>query len=376
MKLHRLGRTSFRKLKEKRDYHKHRQSTSWLYLSRLAAMKEFAYMKALYERGFPVPKPHDFNRHVVIMDLLPGYPLSQVREVAKPEELYDELMNMVVRLANHGVIHGDFNEFNIMLSDDDKPALYDFPQMVSTSHYNAEWYFDRDVTCIREFFKRRFGFESELYPTFKDVERMDSLDVEVAASGFTKEMQEELVEALEEKKDSESDEEEDEEEDISDSEESKETDTKEQDGSSSHLDNSILRWREELEPPSEINEQQNDAPVHFEPLIIKDKDEKETDAELDEGLLQDLSIQNRGQRPFRDARCSDVMSGTYSVRSTSTAATIPPGEVRARVKKSLERREKQGARRIRVKGEASAVTRSRRENKDNIRSCFPWEDDF
>ena len=42
---HRLGRTSFRKLKEKRDYHCHRNNASWLYLSRLAAMKEFAYMK-------------------------------------------------------------------------------------------------------------------------------------------------------------------------------------------------------------------------------------------------------------------------------------------------------------------------------------------
>ena len=42
---HRLGRTSFRKLKEKRDYHRHRQNTSWIYLSRLSAMKEYAYMK-------------------------------------------------------------------------------------------------------------------------------------------------------------------------------------------------------------------------------------------------------------------------------------------------------------------------------------------
>lgn len=45
LKLHRLGRTSFRKLKEKRDYHRHRKNTSWIYLSRLSAMKEYAYMK-------------------------------------------------------------------------------------------------------------------------------------------------------------------------------------------------------------------------------------------------------------------------------------------------------------------------------------------
>lgn len=45
LKLHRLGRTSFRNLKNKRDYHKHRHKMSWLYLSRLSAMKEYAYMK-------------------------------------------------------------------------------------------------------------------------------------------------------------------------------------------------------------------------------------------------------------------------------------------------------------------------------------------
>lgn len=47
LKLHRLGRTSFRNLKNKRDYHKHRKNVSWLYLSRLSAMKEFAYMKVM-----------------------------------------------------------------------------------------------------------------------------------------------------------------------------------------------------------------------------------------------------------------------------------------------------------------------------------------
>lgn len=45
LKFHRLGRTSFRRLKEKRDYHKKRKACSWLYLSRLAATKEYAYLK-------------------------------------------------------------------------------------------------------------------------------------------------------------------------------------------------------------------------------------------------------------------------------------------------------------------------------------------
>ena len=52
-----------------------------IYLSRISATKEFAYMKALYDRGFPVPKPYDFNRHCVIMELVQGHLLQQITEV-------------------------------------------------------------------------------------------------------------------------------------------------------------------------------------------------------------------------------------------------------------------------------------------------------
>lgn len=62
LKLHRLGRTSFKAVKNKRDYLKSRTSVSWLYMSRLSALKEFAFMKALFQHGFPTPTPLDHNR--------------------------------------------------------------------------------------------------------------------------------------------------------------------------------------------------------------------------------------------------------------------------------------------------------------------------
>jgi RIO kinase 2 len=49
LKLERLGRTSFRAVRNKRDYLKNRTSYNWFYLSRLAAVKEYAFMKALHE---------------------------------------------------------------------------------------------------------------------------------------------------------------------------------------------------------------------------------------------------------------------------------------------------------------------------------------
>ncbi|XP_012937102.1 serine/threonine-protein kinase RIO2 isoform X2 [Aplysia californica] len=188
LKFHRLGRTCFRQIKNKRDYLKYRKSASWLYLGRLAAAKEFAFMKALYDRKFPVPQPVEVNRHAVVMELLSGHPMCQVNELSDPATVYNECMEILVRLGNHGVIHGDFNEFNLMLDADDRVTMIDFPQMISTSHPNAEMYFDRDVECIRTFFAKRYNYESELFPTFSDLRRVDDLDVEVAASGFTKDL--------------------------------------------------------------------------------------------------------------------------------------------------------------------------------------------
>ena len=67
LKLHRLGRTSFRAVKSKRDYLGRRTSFSWLYLSRLAALKEHAFMRALGDHGLRVPAAVDHNRHAVLI---------------------------------------------------------------------------------------------------------------------------------------------------------------------------------------------------------------------------------------------------------------------------------------------------------------------
>ncbi|NXS45978.1 RIOK2 kinase, partial [Balaeniceps rex] len=170
LKLHRLGRTSFRSLKNKRDYHKHRHKMSWLYLSRLAAMKEFAYMKALHDRKFPVPEPVDYNRHAVVMELIDGYPLCQVRQMEDPATVYSELMDLIVKLANHGLIHdGIVLCRSLLLSGHILLILY---RKLSTIMWCSVC-FSRKKTYFY-FFPRREC----------------SLDREIAASGYTKEMQE------------------------------------------------------------------------------------------------------------------------------------------------------------------------------------------
>lgn len=214
MKLHRLGRVSFRAVKSKRDYLKHRRSYNWLYLSRLAALKEFAFMKALEEHGFPVPNAVDCNRHCVIMSLIQGYPLVQVKQLQNPDTVFETILGIVVRLAEHGLIHCDFNEFNIMINDDEKVTMIDFPQMVSVSHRNAQMYFDRDVECIFKFFRKRFNMSSQenpddsddseaemedgVRPEFSDIKKNSGfLDKELAASGFTRKDQDDIEKFIE-----------------------------------------------------------------------------------------------------------------------------------------------------------------------------------
>ncbi|EFA00769.1 serine/threonine-protein kinase RIO2 [Tribolium castaneum] len=313
LKLHRLGRVCFRNVTNKRDYHKHRKSASWLYLSRISATKEFAYMKALYDRKFPVPKPIDFNRHCVIMELVKGRPLCHVMELNDVEALYDELMNLIVKFADSGVIHGDFNEFNIMIKDDEKPVIIDFPQMMSTAHENAEMYFNRDVNCIKTFFKKRFGYESELYPKFSDIERTDALDAEVLCSGFTKDMAKDI--------------------------------------------NRELGIDEETGSEDEEESQ--------------DTEEKCTvDSIFDQLKLQDRETQS-------DSESIDSFDRFESGSVRSCATTIHPDEIRSRVKKQIVSREKKTQRKKCVaKGEASATTRVRRENNDTIKQSkglWGWE---
>ncbi|KAL5073639.1 hypothetical protein RYX36_012623 [Vicia faba] len=67
--------------------------------------------KALETCGFPIPNALEHNRHCVIMSLVQGYPLFQVKQLQNPDTVFET----IIRLAENGIIHCDFNEFNIML---------------------------------------------------------------------------------------------------------------------------------------------------------------------------------------------------------------------------------------------------------------------
>ncbi|KAJ3115461.1 hypothetical protein HDU96_000620 [Phlyctochytrium bullatum] len=304
-----------------RDYLRNRTAGSWLYLSRLAAMKEFAFMKVLHEHGFPVPTPYDCNRHCIVMSLVDAYPLCQIRDVEDPGLLYSKLMDLIVRLACSGLIHGDFNEFNLLITHDDEPVLIDFPQMVSTSHPNAETYFNRDVECIRTFFRRRFNYESAVYPKFtRDTNREFSLDVEVAASGFSRKHQEELEKLMQEQVGDD-----DSENEFSEEEES---DAADEDGDEQDVP------ADNQEESADVLETGDgpDGDVAIETLTLEEGDEKEEregeqSDEAEEGSEDEIEApNNKTFRPHRDRAAP-----------AAPRQEITQAEIRQRVSKSLKK---------------------------------------
>ncbi|KAJ1360850.1 Rio2, N-terminal [Parelaphostrongylus tenuis] len=415
LKFHRLGRTSFRKIKEKRDYHKKRKSASWLYLSRLAAAKEFAFLKALASRGFPVPKPVDICRHLVVMGLIEGRTLCHVDHVENVEALYDRLMALIVKFARHGLIHGDFNEFNVMLLESEQVVVIDFPQMVSITHQNAQFYFERDVECIRIFFRRKFNYDSDDYPKFTEIERKYNLDVELEASGFTKQMEIDLNMAYDTgnfralcedaaKNDptgSDLDVESEGEKNISSS-----CATESECGSISEGDED----KEELRKEEELREQKakllsrserftnwlGEATSQLEHLVVEEVGSTEDDRHIlvdmngseeeqpplnsrepNEGAkesserIETEESQTLGsceiQKPKLPAKHQRV-GGAPSLISTSS--TIPLEEIKRRV--ALEKLRSKEKNKIRVKGKQSAVQRGRKDNRFTINDYKGW----
>lgn len=59
--------------------------------------------------------PVDMNRNAIVMELMDATPLNRVQEIDRPDKVYNTLMELIVRLANHGLVHCDFNEFNLMI---------------------------------------------------------------------------------------------------------------------------------------------------------------------------------------------------------------------------------------------------------------------
>lgn len=107
------------------------------------------------------------------------------------------MMDLLVGFAENGLIHGDLNEFNTMVNEEQKLFVLDFPQMVSVYHKDAQFYFERDQQCVQVLFKRKFNFVSDRVHKLEEIPVIRRLDEDAKNARFWQEQTKEDQAAIE-----------------------------------------------------------------------------------------------------------------------------------------------------------------------------------
>ncbi len=155
VKIHRLGRTSFRDVDRKRGYTtQYTYTADWHKRSAIAAKKEYKALKILEPYNVAAPKPIARNRHILVMSMIEGAELYRYPEIPDPQAILEEILANI-RLAHQKakIIHADLSPYNIILKPDMHILIIDWPQYVRTDHPNAENLLRRDLDNVLSFFK-------------------------------------------------------------------------------------------------------------------------------------------------------------------------------------------------------------------------------
>ena len=158
LKINRTGRMSFQQIRRKRDFLDNKRHFSVFFLAEMSASREYEILKKLGEANLPVPKVYGYNRHIIVMEIIEGVELIQMRELPNPEKIIEQIVNFAKTLYHdYGIIHGDLTEFNMMYNPDtDKITFFDFPQIIDTSHPDAKDILTRDISHIIDFFTKKY----------------------------------------------------------------------------------------------------------------------------------------------------------------------------------------------------------------------------
>jgi len=118
-----------------------------------------------------VPNVYNFKNNIIIMECIKdgdhvSLQLKDV-ELENPQEVFDEIVQMMKRLFKIGLIHGDLSDFNILMQNG-RPVFIDFSQGSSIEAYNAKDLLMRDIKNICNFFSRK-GLDIDEKVIFKEI---------------------------------------------------------------------------------------------------------------------------------------------------------------------------------------------------------------
>lgn len=144
---------TIRAIGKKSAYGQQVAHTSWL-------MYEFNAMKTLHAAGADVPEPISAGPNAILMEYIgdeymPAPPLHTVTlpdDEVKP--LFDATMRNIELMLEHGMVHGDLSEYNILYMGG-VITFIDFPQIVDLfANPNASTILLRDITRVCEYFNK------------------------------------------------------------------------------------------------------------------------------------------------------------------------------------------------------------------------------
>jgi len=171
-----FNRIGGRMSSKKAAYHGHvfhdKHHTSWLYVSRLVARREYEALTLLNPIA-RVPRPVSWNRHVIVMEFIDGVELSDLRGELEPDRagsILERVLEEYLKIVRFGVVHSDMSEFNIVVTRDDDVLIIDWAQYVSTVVPESYDLLKRDISVVLNAFKRRWGVNKdfdEVWPAFE-----------------------------------------------------------------------------------------------------------------------------------------------------------------------------------------------------------------
>ncbi|HET8848085.1 MAG TPA: RIO1 family regulatory kinase/ATPase [Nitrososphaeraceae archaeon] len=168
IKMFRLGRSSFKQIKRKRNVSS--GINSWLLMNIETAKKEYDVLTYLRDSSVSFPNPMYRSFHCIVMEAIYGNRLSDIEKLNDPELVLGKIINSITIAYRKGYINGDLNEYNILVNDDDIFIL-DWPQAVRVDTINADIVLTRDVKNILKFFSKKFGLERDSRKIINTIKR-------------------------------------------------------------------------------------------------------------------------------------------------------------------------------------------------------------
>ena len=166
LKMFRLGRSSFKQIKRKRDIST--STSNWLLLNIQTAKREYDILNYLRQSSTSFPTPLYRSFHCIVMEPFYGSRLADAESLDDPQSVLEKIISNVKIAYQNGYVNGDLNEYNIMVNNDNIFIL-DWPQAIKSDTINANVVLLRDVKNILKFFSKKYKIERDIGNTINHI---------------------------------------------------------------------------------------------------------------------------------------------------------------------------------------------------------------